>query len=149
MRNIFKSGYLFIVASIIALWSLAPSTLAAGFSPTHKVVIQVSSADKTVQRLAIANAVNLQKEYGMDNIAIEVVAYGPGLSILTPKSEQAARVRSLAQQNIQFSACRNTMTNITARTGKTPQLTQGVKIVPAGVGRIIELQEQGYAYVRP
>jgi intracellular sulfur oxidation DsrE/DsrF family protein len=36
-----------------------------------------------------------------------------------------------------------------AKHGKMPELTIGVKVVPAGVTRIMELQEQGYAYVRP
>lgn len=149
--KIFNRGlYMFGIVGLLALWSVASTAVAAqDFAPAHKVVIQVSSANKGVQRLAINNAVNLQKEYGMDNIAIEVVAYGPGLSILTPKSAQADRVKSLAGQNIRFSACANTMSHIKAKTGKEPKLTQGVKIVPAGVGRIMELQEQGYAYVRP
>jgi len=125
------------------------SAAAPAFEPAHKVVIQVSSSDPKVQRLAINNATNLQKAYGMDNVRVELVAYGPGLSILTPKSGEAQRVKSLAQQNIRFSACRNTIRHIERKTGKAPRLVQGVRIVPAGVGRIIELQESGYSYVRP
>ena len=67
----------------------------------------------------------------------------------TPKSAEATRVKSLALQDIRFSACANTMKKIEAKTGKVPTLTEGVGIVPAGVGRIIELQEQGYAYAAP
>ena len=33
--------------------------------------------------------------------------------------------------------------------GKAPKLIEGVKVVPAGVIRIMELQSKGYAYVRP
>lgn len=49
------------------------------YAQEHKVVIQISSDDSKVQELALNNAANLQKIYGVDNIAIEVVAYGPGL----------------------------------------------------------------------
>ena len=35
------------------------------------------------------------------------------------------------------------------KSGKKVTLLEGVQIVPAGVLRIMELQEQGYAYVRP
>jgi intracellular sulfur oxidation DsrE/DsrF family protein len=52
-------------------------------------------------------------------------------------------------EEITFSACNNTMKKIAKKTGKKPHLTKGVKIVPAGVIRIMELQEQGYSYVRP
>jgi intracellular sulfur oxidation DsrE/DsrF family protein len=115
----------------------------------HKMVIQVSTKDPLTQKIALNNAVNLQKLHGMDNVTIEIVAYGPGLSLLTTKNEQSKRVKSLAVQNIVFSACENTMKKIEKKTGKKPKLTEGVGTVPAGVARILELQEQGYAYLRP
>lgn len=115
----------------------------------HKIVIQVSTDDPRTQTIALNNAVNLQKMYGMDNIAIEVVAYGPGLGLVTQASKQAVRVRSLAMQNIRFSACGNTMDKIAKKTGHRPKALEGVQEVKAGVARIMELQQQGYAYVRP
>jgi len=115
----------------------------------NKIVIQVSTDDPKTQAIALNNAVNLQEEFGMDNIAIEIVAYGPGLGLLTRDNNQAARVKSLAMQNIHFSACGNTMAKITQKTGKTPQLVEGVQVVNAGVSRIMQLQQTGYAYVRP
>ena len=115
----------------------------------NKLVIQVSTDDPKTQTIALNNAVNLQKEYGMDNIAIEIVAYGPGLGLLTTSNKQATRVKSLATQNIRFSACGNTMDKVTKKTGKKPQLVEGVEIVTAGVSRILQLQQQGYAYIRP
>lgn len=119
------------------------------YAAEHKVVIQVSTDDVKQQKIALNNAVNLQKLYGMDNIEIEIVAYGPGLGIMTAQSSESARVKSLAMQNITFSACENTMAKITKKTGKTPELTEGVQKVKAGVARIIELQEANYSYIRP
>ena len=113
------------------------------------MVIQVSSDDAQTQKLALNNAVNLQKAYGMDNVQVEVVAYGPGLSIFTGKRLESSRVPSLSQQDIKFSACGNTMDKIKRKSGKLPQLVEGVEVVPAGVQRIVELQEEGYAYIRP
>jgi len=115
----------------------------------HKMVIQVSTDDPRTQNIALNNAVNLQKELGMDNVQIEIVAYGPGLGLLTKQNEQADRVKSLSQQDIKFSACGNTMKKVEKKTGKKSQLTEGVGVVKAGVRRILELQEQGYAYLRP
>jgi intracellular sulfur oxidation DsrE/DsrF family protein len=123
--------------------------LAAEFDPEHKIVIQVSTDDPRMQKIALNNAVALQKTYGLDNIAVEIVAYGLGLSLLTKKSGQADRVESLAMSDITFSACGNTMNKVAEKSGKMPVLLEGVGQVPAGVARIMELQEQGYAYVRP
>ncbi len=121
----------------------------AASAEAQKLVIQVSSNDAGTQRLALNNAVNVQKSLGMDNVIVEIVAYGPGLSLLTNESTQASRVSSLAMQDITFSACANTMKAVEKKTGKKPQLIDGVKVVPAGVLRIMELQQQGYAYIRP
>lgn len=142
----------FPIAAILALYTttgFGAGNTDDAFAPQHKLVIQVSSSDPVTHKLAVANAINVQKAYGMDNVAVEIVAYGPGLGILTAQSDQAERIKSLSAQNIQFSACRNTMNNIKNKTGKEPVLLSGVKIVPAGVSRIIELQEQGYSYIRP
>ncbi|MBF0278704.1 MAG: DsrE family protein [SAR324 cluster bacterium] len=115
----------------------------------HKLVIQVSTDDPRTQTIALNNAANLIKHYGINDIAIEIVAYGPGLGLLTKKSKLGDRVESMAMQNIEFSACGNTMAKVTKKTGKKPALLNGVKVVKAGVARIMELQEEGYSYVRP
>jgi len=47
------------------------------------------------------------------------------------------------------SACGYTMNSVKRKKGKSPQLVDGIEDVPAGVQRIMELQEQGYAYIRP
>ncbi len=115
----------------------------------HKLVIQVSTDEARTQKIAMNNAVNLQKLYGPDNVNIEIVAYGPGLKMLTAKSEFSKRVQSLAIQDIKFSACMNTMNKMKKKLGHLPKLSEGVDTVKAGVARIMELQEEGYSYVRP
>lgn len=146
-----RSVLFVLLTAVTLVFAGAPApVLAAGMGDKkHKLVIQVSTADAQTQTIALNNAVNVQKDLGMDNVAIEIVAYGPGLSILTKQSKLNKRVESLVLQDITFSACGNTMAKIEKKTGKKPQLSEGVKIVPAGVIRIMELQEQGYAYVRP
>jgi len=134
---------------LFALILFTPMVGGAGEFAEHKVVIQVSSDDPQTQKVALNNAVNLQTAYGMDNVQVEVVAYGPGLSIFTGKSPESSRVPSLSQQDIKFSACGNTMDKIKRTSGKLPQLVEGVEVVPGGVQRIVELQEEGYAYIRP
>ncbi len=138
-----------LLTGLILVLGAAQSSFAADSTKKHKVVIQVSDDDEKVQQIALNNAVNVQKLMGIDNVEIEIVAYGPGLGMLTPKSKEAERIKSLALQDITFSACGNTMAKVEKKTGKKVQLTEGVKVVEAGVARIMELQEQGYSYIRP
>lgn len=147
----FKNQIVKVILPIVALSFLMGTftSVVAEEKGNHKLVIQVSTDDPRTQKIALNNAVNLQKLYGMDNVTIEVVAYGPGLGLLTAKSKQKDRVKSLAMQNITFSACNNTMKKVAKKTGKEPKLIEGVGVVDAGVARILVLQEQGYAYLRP
>lgn len=151
MKNMTKLlGIFALMLSLLGLSACSTTgTEGDGFGPKHKLVIQVSSKDPLIQKIAMNNAVNVQKAYGVDNVAVEIVAYGPGLSMLTKKSKYSKRVKSLAVQGIKFSACGNTIKKITKKKGKKPKLTAGVVVVSAGVERIIELQEKGYSYIRP
>ncbi|MCV6638613.1 hypothetical protein [Candidatus Albibeggiatoa sp. nov. NOAA] len=144
----------YTIASILSLCLLASNVALANqdddfFEPEHKVVIQVSTNDPQTHNIVLNNAVNLQKAFGVDNVVIEVVAYGPGLSIFTPKSPASKRVPSLAMQNIHFSLCGNTLEKVTKKQGKAPKIVDGVGIVQSGAMRIVELQEQSYSYLRP
>ncbi|HIM58165.1 MAG TPA: hypothetical protein EYJ00_02440, partial [Gammaproteobacteria bacterium] len=94
-----------ILLSVIAFTMLALNAQAAN----PKYVIQISTDDARTQKIVLNNAANLQKYYGADKVDVEIVAYGPGLSILTTKSKNAARVEKMAMNNIAFSACQNTM----------------------------------------
>jgi intracellular sulfur oxidation DsrE/DsrF family protein len=145
MNQLLKPFLLLMLSSML----MFSAQLSADSHTINKIVIQVSTDDPRTQKIALNNAVNLQKLYGIDNIDIEIVAYGPGLGLMTTKSGQASRVTSLAMQDITFSACGNTMKKVAKKSGKMPELLEGVGQVTAGVARIMELQQQGYAYIRP
>ena len=145
MNQRIKSLLVLVMGAVLVFSAVA----SADSHTKNKIVIQVSTDDPRTQKIALNNAVNMQKMYGIDNIDIEIVAYGPGLGLLTKKSTQASRVTSLAMQDITFSACGNTMEKVAEKSGKMPELLEGVGQVTAGVARIMELQQQGYAYIRP
>ncbi|MFT5275939.1 MAG: intracellular sulfur oxidation DsrE/DsrF family protein [Saprospiraceae bacterium] len=149
MKTKLKSVALVLLGSVMTLGLIMGYFANAQSDVAHKLVIQVSTDDPRTQKIALNNAVNLQKHYGIDNVEIEIVAYGPGLGMLTEKSGVASRVSSLALSDITFSACGNTMNAVAKKSGTMPTLLEGVEQTPAGVARIMELQEQGYSYIRP
>ena len=138
-----------VAVFLLILGGGLPAATALANEVAHKVVIQVSTDDERTQKIALNNAVNIQKSLGVDDVRIEIVAYGPGLGIMTMAGKQSQRVADLALQDITFSACNHTIKKITKKKGAAPKLVEGVTIVGSGAVRIIELQQQGYAYIRP
>jgi intracellular sulfur oxidation DsrE/DsrF family protein len=120
----------------------------------HRVVIQVSEDDPMVMNIALNNAENLTKFYKDrgETVQIEFVAYGPGLAMVrSDTSPVKPRLEKFAatMKNVSFAGCGNTMANQGAKENKQISLVPEAHIVPTGVARIVELQEQGWSYVRP
>ncbi len=114
-----------------------------------RVVLQISDREEEVQTRALNVASNLSKFYGPDQVDIEVVAFGPGISILYADSGQRERVSSLAASGVRFIACMNTVDTIERTTGARPELVPSAIPVQAGVAHMIERNQQGYVLVRP
>jgi intracellular sulfur oxidation DsrE/DsrF family protein len=114
----------------------------------HHIVLQLSDSAHAKQLLVLSVAYNLLKAYGPDKIAIEVVAFGPGIDLLRAESPDKARVDSLISQGVQFDICMNTVETL-EREGKHVNINPKAVRVQVGVGRILELTEKGYTLVRP
>ena len=56
---------------------------------------------------------------------------------------------SLEMENLSFAACGNTLRNMSKKAGHDVVLMSEAVVVPSGVVRLIELQEQDFAYIRP
>ena len=120
---------------------------------THRVVVQIDQNDQALFNLALNNIENMKRFYESkgDKVDIEVVAFGAGLNMLrADTSSVKQRVADMAQQKgITFSACGNTMANQSSAEQKVIELVPEARVVPAGVARIVELEEQGWTYLRP
>jgi uncharacterized protein len=115
----------------------------------HRIVLQLSDNDARKQSLVVSVAYNLLKLYGPDKVAIEVVAFGPGIDLLNPDNPSRKRVESLVAQGVRFDVCLNTVDTIERETGKRPEFIAAATPVPVGVGQILALTENGYTLVRP
>jgi uncharacterized protein len=135
--------------------SAAPSSRAqASAKKPHRVVIQVSENDPRIMNLALNNADNLRGFYEQagEAVQIEIVAYGPGLNMVrSDASPVRDRVAALVgrPQAITVSGCSNTLNTQSKNEGKELTLLPGTNLVPTGIGRIVQLQEQGWTYIRP
>jgi len=115
----------------------------------HKMVIQINSKDKLTHKMGLINAGNLKSQLGNNKVDVEVVIYGPGLSMVRSESVFAKRIKKLQSRGVEFSVCEGTLKAIAKKSGKEPDLLEGMKRVRTGALRILELQEAGYSYLRP
>lgn len=140
--------------SVIVMAVLMSGQIASAAGVEHRVAIHVDQSDPKVQNMALNNVQAVTKYYESkgDTVIVEVVAYGPGLTMLIPgKSKVGDRIAkmSLELDGLTFSACGNTHRKMSAKAGKQVVLMSEANMTPSGVVRLIELQEQGFAYVRP
>ena len=115
----------------------------------HKIVLQLSDNDIRKQNIVISVANNLLKFYDPDKVAIEVVAFGPGIDLLRSESPSRKQVESLISQGVRFDVCLNTVDTIERETGKRPDIIPAATPVQVGVGQLLSLAENGYTLVRP
>ena len=115
----------------------------------HKIVLQLSDNDPKKEALVISVAYNLLKAYDPDKVAIEAVAFGPGIDLLRPENPNRKLVESLVAQGVRFDICLNTVDTIERETGKRPAFIAAATPVQVGVAQILFLTENGYTLVRP
>ena len=120
----------------------------------HNLVLQVNANDPAMMNLALNNATNVAQYYKDlgEKVTIEVVTFGPGLHMLRDDTSPVkARIKSIKEANpaITFKACGNTQENMHKAENKDIPLIPEATVVKSGVVRVMELQEQGWTYVKP
>jgi intracellular sulfur oxidation DsrE/DsrF family protein len=130
--------------------SVAPDTA----KKAHRLVLQVNTNDPAVMNLALNNAANVEQYFGSvgERVDIQIVTFGPGLHMLREDTSPVkARIKQFADTSpsVSFIACGNTRANMSRVEKKEIPLISDAIVVKSGVVRVMELQEQGWSYVRP
>jgi uncharacterized protein len=115
----------------------------------HKIVLQLSDNDPRKQGMVISVASNLMKFYDPDKVAVEIVAFSPGIDLLKPDNPNRKMVESLVAQGARVDICLNTVDTLERETGKRPEFISAATPVQVGVAQILLLTENGYTLVRP
>jgi intracellular sulfur oxidation DsrE/DsrF family protein len=156
-------------AGVVALLMVAPPSASAlekkqTTAPTskppaadktlHQLVLQVNTNEPAMMNLALNNATNVAQYYKDlgEKVTIEVVTFGPGLHMLRDDTSPVkARIKAIKESTpaISFKACGNTQENMHKVENKEIPLIPEATVVKSGVVRVMELQEKGWAYVRP
>ncbi len=120
----------------------------------HRLLIHVDSADQEVMVEALHNATNvidmIRKQGG--SIAVEIVANGPGTAMfieaLSPVKDEVRRVHA-AYPEVVMSACAISLAHTEAAMKRKLTVLDEARVVPSGAARIMELEEQHWAYLKP
>lgn len=112
----------------------------------NRMVIQINEDDAKKWHAVMGNIHNIQDELGEKNVAIAVVAIGPGLGMLLADSLAANRVQDAMAAGVEFLACGN---SVKAQNVALDDLTAGTKVTTSGYVELMHRQQQGWTYLRP
>ena len=133
--------------------ALAAQPAAAG-QKEHRLILQVNTNDAAVMNLVLNNATNVAQYYEKagEPVKIEVVTFGPGLNMLRDDTSPVkARIETMAlsRPEVSFKACSVTRENMRKAEDKDIPIIPQAEVVPSGVVRVMQLEEQGWSYVKP
>jgi intracellular sulfur oxidation DsrE/DsrF family protein len=130
----------------------APETKPAAVK-AHRLVLQINTDDPTVMRALISTSLNLPKYYRetKQEFSIEIVAYNAGIHMFrvdTSPVKELLKVVQALTPDVRFVVCEATKLGMERSEGHPISFIDNVQMVPSGPGRIIELQEAGWSYIR-
>ena len=142
------------LAAVLALAALAAApaeaTHSKEYAKKHKIFYHLNEAGNAKAIAVLTNIQNHVDTVGWQNIeALELVVHGPALKTFLARDldpEVKGKLEKLMAGGLKIDACQITLKRqkIDVR-----ELLEGLTAVPSGVARVMELQELGYAYVKP
>ncbi len=137
------------LAGLFGAFAVRQASAATETPAQQRVVYHLADADRVVFVLG-----NLQNHVdgvgGPGKADIRLVVHGPALRAfhaLAAQDHTVAMMTKLVDAGVGFDACANTMK---AQGVKLDDLTPGFVVAEkGGVVRLAELQQQGFAYLRP
>jgi intracellular sulfur oxidation DsrE/DsrF family protein len=143
-----------IVTTAVALLALGATGAAAThrqeYPKKHKIVYHLDEAGRAKAVAVLTNIQNHVDTVGWQHIeALELVVHGAALRTFLARDldpEVKGKLAKLLAGGLRIDACQITLTR---QKVDVRDLTEGLTAVPSGVARVMELQELGYAYVKP
>ena len=96
--------------------------------------------------IALSNITNTFKALPEEKFTLVLLVNGPAIKLMVKDTDNCARLLELCEKGLELRVCNNALThfNIASET-----LCPACQIVPAGILELVNLQRQGYAYIKP
>lgn len=148
-----RAKFIILAAPFLAMLFLSAPALSQTMADPEpsmdnprRVLVSLNFNDEKKVNSLLYNVINIQKNYGQDNLEIVVLGWGQGVRVLLKDSPLRARIESQMQYDISFIACGNTLQTM----GISPdKLIDGVEVVKAGLPEIIERELLGWSIIWP
>jgi len=96
--------------------------------------------------IALSNIANYFKALAEEHFSAVLLVNGPAIKLMVKDTDNCAKLTALCDQGLSLRVCNNALTHF----GIAPaELCLCCRIVPAGVVELVDLQRQGFAYVKP
>ncbi len=113
-----------------------------------KVVFHVDWEKEERLIMALNNMKNLLKAVPSEEVSACLLANGAAVKLFQRERafQYAPDIQSLSQKGVRFLVCSNSLNNF----GISPEdLVEPCETIEAGIVELIQLQAEGYAYVKP
>ncbi|PIE55840.1 MAG: hypothetical protein CSA34_07430 [Desulfobulbus propionicus] len=114
----------------------------------HTAVFHIDLEQEERLRIGLNNVTNLLKALDGAPADLVMIFNGPGAKLLVGEHIQGflEQITALQGLGVAFKVCRNALE---AAAIADNQIPSGFTVVPASIVTLIELQQKGYAYIKP
>lgn len=110
-----------------------------------KVIFHLSSNDTSKQSELLGNVQNLMDDPEVSTDKISVVLNASAVDMVKNNSQASEYLEEYIENDVEINACSNSLEN---REIEDSEILEGVKKASSGVGRVAELQEEDFNYIR-
>jgi intracellular sulfur oxidation DsrE/DsrF family protein len=143
----FLCGILVIFKAIIRKADYSEPDYPEELMKQYHVIFHLDEDTEQKVNEVFNNLRNLLSDLGPENVDVELLINGKGVSAMRKDNESnALRIQHLARQGVKFAVCANSIKFLKII---PDDLVSDAEIVPAGVSELVKKQQAGWAYIRP
>lgn len=110
-----------------------------------KVVFHIDTDSNAILSMALKNIMNILK-YGGEDKEVAIVANGSAVKLFQKDTPYKIELKELHNKGVNIYLC---SVSLEALNIERDNILEVCEVVPSGVVKIVELQERGYAYIKP
>lgn len=111
----------------------------------YDAVFHVDLDDEKILNLAMSNILNYYKAINASDMKVVLLANGPAVKFFTKESVPQA-ISDIQGHGVTVCVCNNALKTFSIA---PDSLAGGIRVVPAGIVELVELQRAGFAYIKP